>query len=68
MRISDDPLIIIEGRVEKETERAYLFLPEDGDEAVWIPKSQVRDSYYDRETKVMSLTITEWIAKQKGFA
>lgn len=68
MRISDDPLIIIEGRVEKETERAYLFLPEDGDEAVWIPKSQVRDSHYDRETKVMSLTITEWIAKQKGFA
>ena len=68
MRISDDPIIIIEGYIEKETERAYLFLPEDADEAMWVPKSQVRDFHYNRETKVASLTISEWIAKQKGLA
>lgn len=65
MRIKDDPLIIVDGRIEKETERAYLFLAEDADEAVWIPKSQVKDIFIGDPC---SLTITEWIAKQKGFA
>ena len=64
MRIKDDPTITVAGRIEKETEKAYLFLPEDGDEAVWIAKSQVRDSFTSKTQD--TLEITEWVAKKVG--
>ena len=66
MRISLDPVVEVEGKVERETEKAYLFLADEWDEADWIPKSQVRA--YSKRNGTEILTLTEWIAKKKGLA
>lgn len=56
----DERLIDLAGFVKVETERAWLFF--DGTLEAWVPKSQ---SEWDAETK--TLTMPEWLARDKGF-
>jgi hypothetical protein len=52
-------LIDLYGRVEVETEKAFLFF--DGTKKVWLPKSQCE---WDVDSKEM--TVPEWLAMEKG--
>lgn len=55
-------------RIERETDRAFKLILDDGEE-VWMPKSQVSDpdDYQEGDTNV-SMSVTDWIAEQKGLA
>ena len=52
----------------KETAKAFLVLLPDGEE-VWLPFSQVADheAYAVGDTGV-TISITEWLAREKGLA
>lgn len=51
--------------IKKETEAAFLFLIDD--EEVWIPKSQMADpDNYEMGDCDCEVSVTEWIANQKG--
>lgn len=54
-----DHLVDIAGEIRGETEKAYRFY--DGKETVWLPKSQCE--WYEDEK---SMTMPEWLAKDKG--
>lgn len=54
----------IEGRVKKETERAYLF--DNGKVEAWVPKSAVTDQSEDDRGVIESIFIPEWMATDKG--
>ncbi len=52
-------------RVVSETANAFL-LSIDGSEH-WIPKSQIADpDTYERGDENVTISMTDWIAKQKG--
>jgi hypothetical protein len=52
--------------VSRETEKAFLLVLGGGEE-VWVPKGQVADSdRYKAGDKACTVSVTEWIAKQKG--
>jgi hypothetical protein len=52
--------------IKKITEKAFLVKTNDFD--VWLPKSQIADPEdYEEGDENITLSITEWIAKQKGF-
>jgi hypothetical protein len=54
--------------IKSETDRAFLVVLEDGEE-VWLPKSQISDpDDYMAGDENVALSITEWIADQKGIA
>ena len=54
--------------IVKETDRAFL-LRLDDDTEHWIPKNQISDpDDYEEGDKDCSVSITEWIAEQKGIA
>ena len=54
-------------RIANETLKAFLCVI-DGEE-VWLPKSQVADAEdYERGDTEVELSITEYIAKEKGLA
>lgn len=49
----------------RETDKAFLFLI--GDDEIWIPKSQVSDADdYEMGDKNCSISVTEFIANEKG--
>lgn len=53
--------------IKNETEHAIL--ASDGDITAWIPKSQLIDFDWDDDYitgKSMTITIPEWLAKDKG--
>jgi hypothetical protein len=50
----------IGGEIMFETEKAYRFY--DGGKEEWLPKSQCE---WDPDSKTM--TMPEWLAKEKGF-
>lgn len=55
------------GELKKETDSAYLFF--DGDNDVWLPKSQISEMYkMDGYEKEYCLQIPEWLAIKKGIA
>lgn len=56
--------ITLHGTVMRETDAAILFLDDKTDEELWLPKSQIVEQ--DLSTGTDIVTITEWIAKQKG--
>jgi len=58
----DEETVEIEGTAMGETEMAVLF--DTGDEAVWIPKSQIIERWDDEG--LTTLVITEWLAIKKG--
>lgn len=54
--------------IVKETDRAFL-LRLDDDEEHWIPKNQVSDQDdYSEGDENASMSISEWIAGEKGIA
>ena len=54
-------------RIEKITDKAMLAVI-DGEE-VWLPLSQIADSDdYEEGDEDLTLSVTEWIAEQKGLA
>lgn len=51
--------------ITKETDKAFCCVI-DG-ESVWLPKTQIADwRNYEEGDKVVSMSITEWIAREKG--
>lgn len=52
--------------IVRETDKAFLVRLEDGEE-VWLPKGQVADAddYKEGDTNC-TLSISEWIAGEKG--
>lgn len=54
-----------ECRIVRETDAAFL-IEHDGEEH-WIPKSQIADpDTYEAGDEDVTVSVTEWIAKQKG--
>ena len=54
--------------IKRETDAAFLCELEDGEE-IWLPKSQIADSEdYNQGDKDFTMSITEWIANQKGLS
>lgn len=54
-------------RIKKKTDKAFLLLLENGEEH-WIPFSQIADDAddYNEGDRDCSMSITDWIAQQKG--
>jgi len=52
--------------VRHETDRAYLLY--DGEQEVWIPKSQIHDeeTSFDGDIEWLEFGIPEWLALEKG--
>ena len=52
----------------RETDKAMLLRLESGEE-VWIPLSQIDDAdTYSEGDRSCMISVTEWIAEQKGLA
>lgn len=52
--------------IRRETADAFQVVIEDGD-IIWLPKSQIADAEdYEAGDRDLCLSITEWIAEQKG--
>ena len=55
-----DPTREIEGKIEFESEKAFLVIPTMGPNQIWIPKSQIVDqSEPDGDGNIM-FEVTEW--------
>jgi hypothetical protein len=53
-------------RIASETDAAFFFELEMG-EKVWFPKSQIADpDDYEADDEDLTVSVTEWILKQKG--
>jgi hypothetical protein len=65
-RVGQGQYVYVEfDEIKKETKNAFLCILEG--EEIWIPKSQVADpADYEEGDKNVGMSITEWIAKQKG--
>lgn len=54
-------------KIEAETDKAFLLKVEDMDEAVWIPRSHIADHEdYRKGMENCTISISDWIAKQRG--
>jgi hypothetical protein len=52
--------------IKKETDKAFLVVVDD--EEVWLPKSQIANpGDYNKGDKNCSISVREWLAKEKGF-
>lgn len=63
----------IEGKIQRQTAKAICFkmhLP-DNEELhetdQWIPLSQIEEIHPGEDSKLDTLVVTAWIAKEKGF-
>ena len=55
-------------KIEHETATAFLLRLED-DSEYWIPKSQIADpDDYEEGDENCTVSVTEWIAAQKGLS
>ena len=55
-------------KIVKETDSAFLLRLEDGEE-LWIPKSQIADpDDYTEGDEDATISITEWIARERGLS
>lgn len=53
--------------VKKATDKALLLVIDGVDDEVWIPLSQIADpDEYDEGDANVTISVTEWIAKQKN--
>jgi hypothetical protein len=54
--------------IDAETEMAFGVTLEDGDELVWIPKSQIKNKdQFDKGDEDCTFEVSEWFAKQRGW-
>ena len=51
------------GEIKHETDKAYLVY--DGENEVWIPKSQIQDCHCVSGSN-LEFTTPEWLAEEKG--
>ena len=63
MRRSNDNTVDLEVVIKRETDKAYL-IDHGGESEVWMPKSQIKN--VAKNGRTVTLTVTEWIANQKG--
>lgn len=63
MRQSNENTVDIECQVKRETEKALL-IDHGGEQEVWMPKSQIKN--VAKNGRTVTLTVTEWIANEKG--
>jgi len=61
----DEGEVVITGRIEHATAKAYLIDTPNTREPIWLPKSQIVAQTQVGEDE-WEFTITEWIAKQNG--
>jgi len=54
--------------VVKETEKAFLLRVDGDEEEIWVPKSQVIEDGALLEGETGTMTLTTWVAEQKGLA
>lgn len=60
-------IIDIAGCLHAETEKAILFSDTaDKKDAVWLPKSQVEFERDGSQERFVTVTLPEWLAKDKG--
>jgi hypothetical protein len=52
---------------ESNSGLAILVVQREGDEEVWVPKSQLKDGYYPDVGRGGTIEIPEWLAEEKGF-
>ena len=62
--MADDLFTFVAASVKHESEKAFLFVIDGVD--VWMPKSQIRNCDVSKEGVDQEVTVTEWIAQQKG--
>ena len=55
--------VSVKGQIRKQTEKAIMF--EYHDEMIWIPLSQI-ETTEDTDDGFTKVTMTAWIAKEKG--
>lgn len=65
MRQSNDKTVELEVQIKKVTDKAYL-IDHGGEEEVWMPKSQVKELERVGRGPLHKMTVTEWIANEKG--
>lgn len=63
VRQSNDNTVDIECTVKRETDKAPL-IDHGGESEVWMPKSQIKN--VSKNGRTVTLTVTEWIAYEKG--
>lgn len=63
MRERQENTVEIECQVKRETEKALL-IDHGGEQEVWMPKSQIKN--VAKNGRTVTLTVTEWIANEKG--
>jgi hypothetical protein len=63
-----DDVVLVEVEVLRESEKALLVRPRDGDEDVWIPKTQIHEDseVFSLKSSPGTMMVTRWIAEQKG--
>ena len=60
-------IIDIAGCLHEETEKAILFSDTaNKEDAVWLPKSQVEVEHDGGQERFVTVTLPEWLAKDKG--
>lgn len=60
-------LIDIAGCLHAETDKAILFSDTaDKKDGVWIPKSQCEFEHDGGQARFITVTLPEWLAKEKG--
>lgn len=62
--MSNEP-VVIEAELTAHTDMAWMI--DDGDDAVWIPRSQCQcDSENPEHGETYEFTLPEWLALEKG--
>ena len=60
-------LVDVAGCLHHETDKAILFSDTaDKKDAVWLPKSQVEFVHDGGQERFVTVTLPEWLAKEKG--
>lgn len=57
-------VVVVTCTLVRETDKAFLI--EVNETEYWIPKSQVSNQEVDEDTDECLLTMSAWIAKEKG--
>jgi len=53
-------IVDLSGRILRQTDKAILYMPDNGDEEIWLPKSQLE--YFDEDSGDVS--IPQWLAEK----
>ena len=62
--MAGNELIEFCGELKHETEKAYLVY--DGEDEIWLPKSQCQGISQESGGDVWEFLIPEWLAEEKG--